>query len=144
MNNLNEAVKIALKAHKGQKDKAGEEYILHPLYLMDQCKDNEHRIVALLHDVVEDTEITLGELRVYFTEDIINAIDCLTHRSGVPYFEYINEIKTNKLALDIKKLDLLHNMDLSRLKVVTEKDKQRVEKYKKAYCLLCDIEEMIF
>lgn len=144
MNSLNKALEIAIKAHTNQFDKAGEPYILHPLHLMMQCKDNTHRIVAVLHDVIEDSDVTLESLKYIFTNEIIFAVDVLTHRKDVPYFDYINEVKKNPIATKIKILDLQHNSELNRLKVVTDKDRDRVKKYNKAYCMLCDIDEIIF
>lgn len=136
MDSLNEAIKIASTAHNKQFDKAGEPYIFHPLHLMMQCKDNLHRIVAVLHDVIEDSSFTLEFLKDYFSEEIIIAVDCLTHRKDEDYFDYIERIKPNNLACYIKCLDLFHNMDLDRLKVVTDEDKERQKKYRKAYNIL--------
>lgn len=137
---LEKALEIAIEAHKGQFDKSGKDYILHPLYLMVRCKDGKQRIVAVLHDVVEDSNYTLEDIKnLGFDIEIIEALDCLTHKKGEDYFEYIKRVKTNELATYVKCLDLAHNGDISRLKTITEKDVKRVEKYAKALQMLRDI-----
>lgn len=127
---MEEALSIALSAHRGQSDKAGVPYITHPLRIMHRMVSEEEMIVALLHDVVEDTEWTLQALRQKgFSDEIITAIDCLTKRQEEAYESYIERIKANPLARAVKIADLRDNMDISRLSDPTQKDLQRIEKY---------------
>ena len=116
------AYEIAKKAHLGQVDKAGEDYIKHP-----------EKAVAYLHDVIEDTELTLEDLGEYgFSKEVIEAVDIITKKRGEDYQSYLNSVKKNKLARAVKLADLRHNSDLTRLTKVTEKDIKRKEKYQKA------------
>lgn len=131
------AYEIAYKAHKGQYDKAGVEYINHPLTVASYCKTEDERIVALLHDVVEDTNVTLDDLSKIFDKEIIDALRLLSHTDDTPYLEYVARIKENNLAKAVKIADLTHNMDMSRFKNLTKWDYDRVEnKYKPAMELL--------
>ena len=126
---LEQAIEIAVKAHKGQVDKGGEPYILHPLRVMINQVDDVRKIVAVLHDVVEDSEGTLHDLSLIFNKEIIDALDCLTRRKGESYFEYIVRIKTNVIATQVKISDLIDNMNLGRLKEVSAEDMKRRRKY---------------
>lgn len=131
------ALKIATDAHKGQVDKAGVEYINHPLKVASLVYNEKEKIIALLHDTIEDTYITEQHLIDYgFSNEIIEAVKVLTHSKDVPYMDYIQKIKGNKLARKVKIADLTHNSDLTRLKNITEKDRKRCEKYKKALMYL--------
>jgi len=133
---LKRAIEIAREAHKGQKDKGGNDYFTsHIQTVIDGVDSEKEKIVAALHDTVEDTEITLDDLRAEFDEEIVSAVEVLTHR-GEPCFEYIEKIKTNPLAVAVKKSDLRSNMDISRILHPTEKDFARLEKYKRAYEML--------
>lgn len=137
MNKLELAIEIALAAHKGQTDKAGMPYILHPLRLMLQMKTEEEMIVAVLHDVVEDGDPTIDDLRAKgFSHEIIDAIVCITKLDGEHYDDYIQRIKINSLASRVKIADLKDNMDLGRLISPQQQDLDRVEKYKKALGIL--------
>lgn len=110
-----EASRIACKAHEGQKDKSGYPYIFHPLHLAEQFYDEDSVVVALLHDVVEDTDVTIDDLRKEgFDEKVLAALCLLTHEDGVPYMEYVEKIKENPLARRVKLADLRHNCDVSR------------------------------
>lgn len=130
---VKQAMNLAYCAHDGQSDKNNYPYIAHPLHLAEGMSDEASTIVALLHDVVEDTKVTFGELEnMGFGADIITALKLLTHSKDVPYMTYINELKCNPLARKVKIADLKHNSDLSRLNSATEKDIQRAEKYKEA------------
>jgi len=135
MNDLNKALEIAIKAHKGQFDKAGKEYINHPITVSSKCSTLETKIVGLLHDVVEDTDVTLEYLKEFFSEDIIEAIRLVTKVEPLDINEYYKNIKNNPLAREVKLADLSHNMDLSRFDQtkITKWDFERVEKYKKYY-----------
>ena len=131
------AMKIAFEAHKEQIDKSGMPYIYHPIHLAEQMVDEATTCVALLHDVVEDTETTFEALeREGFTAEIIEALKLLTHNDAVPYMEYVVAIKNNPIAKTVKLADLAHNSDLTRLDVVDEKAVKRVEKYKQAIMFL--------
>lgn len=125
------ALKVATEAHKGQKDKGGRDYINHPLTVASMCESDEEKIVALLHDVIEDTDVALEDLKKYgFSSRILEAIDCITKRPGVSYDEYLRKVKNNELARKVKIADMTHNSDISRILEPTNKDYARVEKYK--------------
>ena len=127
------AYKIAKKAHLGQVDKAGEDYIKHPEKVASFVKTDEEKAVAYLHDVIEDTELTLEDLNKYdFSKEVSEAVDIITKKRGEDYQSYLNSVKNNKLARAVKLADLRHNSDLTRLIKVTEKDIKRKEKYQKA------------
>lgn len=133
VNMLEKAILIATNAHQGQIDEAGEIYILHPLRLMFSRINETERICAVLHDVIEDTDITLDYLKNEgFSEEILSALDALTRRRNESYGQFISRIINNKIACYVKLADLSDNMDLSRIKNPTEKDFQRIEKYRKA------------
>ena len=127
------AYEIAKKAHLGQVDKAGEDYIKHPEKVASFVETDEEKAVAYLHDVIEDTELTLEDLHEYeFSKEVIEAVDIITKKKGEDYRSYLNSVKKNKLARAVKLADLRHNSDLTRLTKVTEKDIERKEKYQKA------------
>ncbi|KXB64592.1 hypothetical protein HMPREF3181_01448 [Parvimonas sp. KA00067] len=128
---LIKALVISMKAHKGQKDKAGKKYIFHPIKVAMLSKGYKTKIVALLHDVIEDSEVTIEDLSKHFDEDIVLAIDCIT-KKGQDYQEYLNIVKNNELARKVKIADLTHNSNLNRLEKITEIDRMRKEKYLKA------------
>ncbi len=131
------AITVAYNAHQGQLDRAGLPYILHPLHVAEQMKDEDTCVVALLHDVIEDTDLTLENLREYgFTEAQIEGVRVMTREEDEDYFEYIRSVKTNPLALAVKLEDLKHNSDVTRIIEMTERDLQRLEKYKKAMEIL--------
>lgn len=131
------AMKIAFEAHKNQVDKSGMPYIYHPIHLAEQMASEETVCVALLHDVVEDTDMTFEQLAAYgFSSKIIEALKLMTHEESVPYMDYVSKIKENDIARQVKLADLRHNSDLTRLDSIDEKALQRVEKYKKAIDLL--------
>ena len=133
------AYEIASAAHRGQIDKAGVDYINHPLAVAANVgEDSSAIIVALLHDVAEDTPSTIDELKkeIPLTDDEAKALELLTHDDDTPYLDYVKKIKSNGLAAKVKVADLKHNSDLSRIKNPTPKDFARVEKYKAALKLL--------
>ena len=142
MKTLNEqleiAIELAIKYHKGQIDKGGNPYILHSLEVMNNVDRIESKIVAMLHDIIEDTECTVDTLREWgIDEDIIESINILTHKEGMSYMEYITEISYDLIAIEVKLADLKCNMDLSRLnRKITNKDLERNKKYMKAYYFL--------
>jgi len=137
MNNLNKAIILASEAHNGQVDKAGKPYILHPLRLMSKFSREEEQIIAVLHDVVEDSNVLFKELESYgFSKIILNALDCLTKRENEEYSDFIERILNDDLATKVKIVDIKDNMDLTRLKAITDKDLERVKKYHKALQVL--------
>ena len=126
------AMNIAYNAHMNQFDKAGVPYIYHPTHLAEQMDTETECIVALLHDVVEDTEVTFQELEKDFSKEVIESIRLLTHGDDVNYMEYIKELSQNPIAKKVKIADLIHNSDETRLEKITIKDVARRERYKKA------------
>ena len=131
------AMKLCFSAHRDQVDKSGLPYVFHPFHLAEQMEDEDTTIVALLHDVVEDTEITFADLaQMGFSQQAIGAIQAMTHAEGVPYLEYVDQIKDNPIARRVKLADLRHNSDLSQLDQVDEKALERVKKYQAAIALL--------
>ena len=130
---LEKAIKLAVDAHAGQTDKGGAPYILHPLRVMQGCETLEQKIVATLHDVVEDSAITLDELRAAFGDAIAAAVDALTRRDGERYMEFIERCAANPLARAVKRVDLSDNMNLDRLgRTPTDADGERRDKYARA------------
>lgn len=133
MSNLEKAISLASQAHFGQSDKAGQPYILHPLRVMMRLAADDERIVAVLHDVVEDSNITLDDLlKLGFSEEIVSALDCLTKREGEPYSEFLDRVSTNALARAVKIEDIRDNLDPARLALLPELNVSRVEKYHSA------------
>lgn len=110
----NKAMGIAYKAHHGQLDKAGVPYIFHPIHLAEQMDDEISCCAALLHDIVEDTDMTMEELASQFPEEVISALKLLTHKEEQDYFEYVRAMKTNPTAVKVKLADLAHNSDQTR------------------------------
>ena len=136
---VNKAMGIAAMAHRGQKDKAGEAYILHPLRVAAMMTTEEEIAVALLHDVVEDSVYTLNDLKLAgFPAPVIHAVDLLTRRKGQSYKDYVLKLKTDPLARKVKIADLKHNSDLSRLPKLKAQDLKRVQKYQDALAVLLD------
>ena len=131
------AHEIAKRAHKGQVDKAGAPYILHPETVASFVTKDDEKIVAYLHDVIEDTPCQLRDLEnAGFSSEIVNAVDLLTRKTGQSYKQYLKLVKTNELARVVKLADLKHNSDLSRLTHVTENDIKRLKKYQDAIVFL--------
>ena len=131
---------ICLRAHEGQVDKSGVPYYKHPFHLAEQMTTEETVCVALLHDVMEDTDWTEEDLRrAGMPEPVLQALALLCHHPEVPYMDYVRALRGNPIARAVKRADLRHNSDLSRLPVVTEKDLARVEKYRRAMELLDEV-----
>ncbi|MDR3071912.1 MAG: HD domain-containing protein [Clostridiales Family XIII bacterium] len=131
------AMQIATKAHEGQFDKGGKPYINHPIAVFEMVEGEDAKMVALLHDVIEDSETTLDDLRAAgFSENIVSAVDCLTKRDEEVYENYLVRVRKNHIARDVKRADLIHNMDTSRLTEVTEDDLKRFQKYSNAVSVL--------
>lgn len=134
---LSKAIIIATEAHKGQVDKGSQNYILHPLRVMSKVKSLKGKIVAVLHDTIEDTHITKEHLLdMGFPYEIVEAVELLSKPRQEDYLSYVARVGENELAKEVKIADLEDNMDTSRLKEITEKDLKRVEKYKKAHSIL--------
>lgn len=126
------ALELATAAHRGQVDKAWCDYINHPITVAEMLGTEEEQTAALLHDVVEDTDITLDDLKKCgFSDSVVAAVDCLTHRSGESRKDYLRRIGENPLAVRVKLADLTHNSDLSRIASPTEKDLARTAKYQR-------------
>ena len=133
------ALKLCFEAHKNQLDKSGMPYVFHPFHLAEQMKTEETTIVALLHDLIEDTHYTINDLKeMGFDSIITDAIELLTHTDDVDYFDYVKEIKKNPIARVVKLADLHHNTDLTRLEIADEWALKRNEKYMKAIAILQD------
>lgn len=137
MNSLEQAIIIATNAHAGQVDKAGQPYILHPLRLMLKFQTDSEMIVAVMHDVIEDSEITQNDLKKSgFSDEIIEAIVCLSKKQSENYESFIRRVSKNELARKIKIEDIKDNLNLSRLNEITDKDLQRAQKYHRALKML--------
>lgn len=135
------AMVIAYQAHKDKLDKSGIPYIFHPLHLAEQMKTEEAVIVALLHDVVEDTDWSMDDLvQEGFSKDVISALELLTHNKDTDYLEYVRQIKqsSNPYAIAVKLADLRHNSDTSRLDHIDEDTMKRIEKYAEAIGILTE------
>ena len=132
--NLERAIEIAQEAHKGVKDKGGHDYINHPIRVMHAMSNDLEKIVAILHDVVEDSDWTFERLKEEgFEDSVIESLRCVTKYSEEEdYQEFIRRAATNKIATKVKMADIEDNLDLSRLGTLTEKDLTRIKKYKKA------------
>ena len=135
MSTLQRAIEIATEAHQGQLDKAGRDYIGHPLRVMEMGKTEEEKIVGVLHDVIEDTDWTFERLAEEgFSNEVIAALRCVTKISeNENYDDFIDRVKKNPLAVAVKINDLTDNMDIRRLPYLSDKDVKRLKKYLKAY-----------
>ena len=135
MSTIERAIQIATEAHEGQFDKAGREYIGHPIRVMEMGKTEDEKIVGVLHDVIEDTDWTFERLKAEgFSQEVINALRCVTKTSeNENYDEFIDRVKKNPLAASVKINDLTDNMDIRRLPYLSDKDVKRLKKYLKAY-----------
>ena len=131
------ALKLCFQAHKEQLDKVGIPYVFHPFHLAEQMDDEISTVCALLHDVIEDTDITAETLeQMGFPKEVLDVLRLLTHAEGVPYMDYVKQISTHPVATKVKIADLLHNSDVTRLDVVDEWAVQRNQKYQEALRLL--------
>ena len=134
---VSRALRLATAAHNGQVDKAGADYIKHPIAVAEVLDTEEEQTAALLHDTVEDTGVTLDRLRAEgFSSAVVTAVECLTHRNSEPRETYLQRVAENPLAVKVKLADLAHNSDLSRLSAPTEKDYVRAERYAKETAFL--------
>lgn len=140
----NKAMKIAYEAHHGQVDYGGVPYIFHPYHVAEQMKDEITTCIALLHDVVEDTDVTMEELEREFPGEVTDALRLLTHDVSTDYFDYVRAIRENPAARAVKLADLDHNTDWTRLTDCSDRTKERIawwrQKYDKARKILEGIE----
>jgi len=137
----NKAMKFMYEKHKNQFDKSGLPYIHHPLHVAEEMDDEISTIVALLHDVIEDTDATWEDLeKLDIPKEAIEAIHLMTHDNSISYQDYIERISTNPLARKVKMADLRHNMDPTRIPNMTETDMLRLEKYQRSYEFLKNVE----
>ena len=133
------AMKLCFETHKDQLDKTGLPYVFHPFHLAEQMDDEISTVCALLHDVVEDSDITFDDLaKMGFSGEIIDVLKLLTHAEEVTYMDYVREIKKNPTATKVKIADLKHNSDTTRLDVVDEWAIKRNEKYAEALRILTE------
>ena len=133
------ALVLAYQAHQGQYDPCGMPYVFHPYHLAEQMDDEVSVCAALLHDVVEDTAVTMDELAAQFPPEVVDVVRLLTHANGEPYEAYLARVKTHPVALKVKLADLKHNMDASRHctgQVAPERIERWRAKYTKAMALL--------
>ncbi len=131
------ALRIAIKAHEGQKDKAGRAYVMHPIRVAERCKNPQAKVVALLHDTIEDTEVTAEQLRSEgMPEEIVTAVLLLTKRTGEDYDDYVRRAAENAISREVKMADLEDNMDVRRLLTISDEDVARLRKYHRAWHLL--------
>jgi (p)ppGpp synthase/HD superfamily hydrolase len=131
------AINVMYEAHHGQKDKGGFPYCFHPYQVAQGMEDEISCTCALLHDVVEDTDITMEDLTdMGFPKEVTDVLKLLTHEKGIPYMDYVRNLAENPTARRVKLADLKHNSDLTRLKEVTDRDLERIEKYRKAIAFL--------
>lgn len=143
MSLLEKAIKIAVQAHTGQIEKNGQPYILHPLRVMQRVHTEEEKIVAVLHDVIEDTPRTPAVLaKRGFSKQLLDALDCVTIRKGERYQAVIRRAGTNPIARRVKLADLEDNMDIQRLPQINASDRKRLNKYLRAYRWLTATEEL--
>lgn len=137
MNLIETSLQIALRAYSGRTDKAGREYILHPIRVMAKMDTDFERSAALLHDVIEDSDITAeGLLAQGIPAEVVEAVQYLTRKEGEDYMEFVARAKTNKLATKVKRADIEDNIDVLRLASLDEHDLARVRKYHEAWRLL--------
>ena len=130
MADLQRAIEIAVEAHKGQRQKNGLPYVLHPFTLMLSVQSEEAKIAAVLHDVVEDTHWTMAAIEAEgFSPKVMEALNCLTHRDGEDYEAYIDRLHGNRLAREVKQADLIDNMNIRRIPELRENDLHRLKKY---------------
>ena len=131
---LEKALRLATRAHKGQIDKAGKPYIFHLIRVSERCSTEEESIVALLHDIIEDTPVTPANLlNEGFSQRIVDAVVSVTRNKGETYTDFIHRCRLNSIGRVVKIHDLEDNMDITRLDWITSADVERLNKYLKAY-----------
>lgn len=135
----NRAMKLAYAAHEGQMDKCGQPYIFHPYHLAEQMDDEISTCVALLHDVVEDTDVTLDDLEKQFPPEVVEGVRLLTHDPAVDYFDYVRAIKGHPVAQKVKLADLAHNSDESRFAGIEDATEALLSRRRQKYARARDI-----
>jgi (p)ppGpp synthase/HD superfamily hydrolase len=134
MADIEDAIALAVRAHRGQKDRAGAPYILHPLRMMFRVETDAEKMAAVLHDVVEDTDWTLDDLRAEgFPEEVVAAVDHLSRREDESYEEFVERAAAHPVARRVKIADLEDNMDVRRMGAVTDRDVERLTRYHRAW-----------
>lgn len=136
MTRLEQAIELATRLHLGQVDKAGKPYIGHPLRVMNAVEGETAKIVAVLHDTVEDTPLTVEEVETLFGTEVAVAVQALSKAEDEDYFDFIDRVLQNPISIQVKIADIQDNMDLSRLATVTDRDLKRLERYRKALDIL--------
>ena len=131
----NKAMRIAYEAHHGQTDKSGQPYIFHPYHLAEQMNDEITICVALLHDVMEDTEIAYETLAKEFSKEVMDALSLLTHKEGVDYFEYVRAVKSNPYAKAVKLADIAHNSDQTRMAGCENVSQEQLKYWQEKYAI---------
>ncbi|MCD8119995.1 MAG: HD domain-containing protein [Lachnospiraceae bacterium] len=129
----NRALRLAYKAHEGQYDRAGIPYVFHPLHMAEQMTDETATCVALLHDVVEDTQMSMEELAEEFPEEVIEALHLLTREPGTDYYDYIRNLSGNPVAKAVKLADLAHNSDETRFAGCDYIPEEQLERWRRKY-----------
>ena len=129
----NKAMRIAYNAHQGQVDKSGQPYIFHPYHLAEQMDDEVSVCVALLHDVMEDTDVTYEILAKEFPKEVMDALVLLTHKEGTDYYEYVRAVKKNPYAKAVKLADIAHNSDQTRMAGCENVSEEQLEYWRKKY-----------
>ena len=138
-----QALRLSFSAHRDQTDKSGLPYFCHPFHLAEQMNDEISVCVALLHDVIEDTAATPEALReAGFPQEVVEAVTLLTRPDGMPYLDYVRRIKANPVAVRVKRADLAHNSDLTRLDHIDGAALERTQRYRRAAALLEDDEQL--
>lgn len=133
MSTLERAIQIACEAHAGQCDKAGEVYVLHPLRVMLRMSTEAERIAAVLHDVVEDADVTLEDLAAEgFAPEVVHAVEALSKREGEDYLEFVRRAAAHPIAGRVKRADIEDNLDLTRIAAPTDRDRERAGRYERA------------
>ena len=138
---IEKALKLILTHHEGQTDRAGKPYVLHPITVMTYVETDVEKVVALLHDIVEDTDVTLDHVREIFGDTVAEAVGLLTHLEGDTYTQYVEKLAYHPIARKVKMADMKHNMDISRIPYPKQKDFDRVRKYEKKLRYLITIDE---
>lgn len=134
------ALRIAIRAHEGQKDKSEREYVMHPIRVAERCKAPRAKIVALLHDTIEDSDVTAEYLRSEgFPEEIISAVLSVTKQEGETYDDFVDRAAANAIGREVKLADLEDNMDIRRLHKITDEDVARLRKYLRAWQYLINL-----
>ena len=135
------ALRTSIRAHEGQKDKSGRDYVMHPILVAERCKEPRAKIVALLHDTIEDTDVTAEYLRSEgFPEEIIIAVLSVTKQEGESYENFVHRAAGNAIGRQVKIADLEDNMDVRRLKEITDEDVTRLRKYLRSWQYLIKLE----